>query len=284
MTDPRPRFIVQFSTGLGSAESARRTIETHGPKAVILLTADTRVEDPDNWRFAHEFVNRFGRGCQWHILADGRTPMQVGRDARAVPNDRMAICSRVLKRELLRKWVDANCDPATDRIVIGFDWTEQPRIDDARPHWQPFTLVTPMWDEPLIDKFALEFFYREDLGIEPPRLYNAVPRPAHANCGGFCVRGGQQAWADGLVRDRAGYLVWEGEEEMTMAMLGKKVTILKSRTKEALASNGGKAAPLTLREFREHIELGGAHDGDMGACGCDPYQQITLDFAESGVS
>lgn len=274
---PTPRFVVQFSTGLGSAESARRTIVKHGPNAVTLLTADTRVEDPDNWRFAHEFVNRFGGGCQWHILADGRTPMQAGRDERAVPNNRMAICSRVLKRELLRKWIDVNCDPKTDRIVIGFDWTEDPRIFAALPHWYPFLLDLPMCEEPLIDKFGLESFYRDELKLEPPRLYGKGF--AHANCGGFCVRGGQAAWALGLNYDRPTYLQWEAEEETTMVMIGKKRTILKDRTKTGLAANDGKAAPLSLREFRERIEAGGAHDGDMGHCGCDPYQ-TALDFAE----
>lgn len=263
------RFIVQFSTGLGSAEAARRRIFSHGPKAVVLLTADTRVEDPDNWRFAHEFVNKLGRGCEWHILADGRTPMQVGRDHRVVPNNRMAICSRVLKRELLRTWIDANCDPRTDRITIGFDWTEQPRIDDARPLWSPFVLDLPMCEvDQLVDKFALESLYRDDFGIEPPRLYGKGF--AHANCGGFCVRGGQAAWALGLKHDRLTYLQWEAEEETTSEMLGVKRTILRDR-------RGGTTVPLSLREFRERIDAGESDDGDMGQCGC---YQATFDFAE----
>lgn len=264
------RYIVQFSTGVGSAEVARRLIEEHGPESVVLLTADTRVEDVDNWRFAHEFVDRFGHGVQWVVLADGRTPMQVGRDHRAVPSDRMAICSRVLKRELLRGWIDEHCDPASDVIAIGFDWTEPQRLDAAIPHWAPFNVVCPMMDEPLIEKWSLLDFYRNELRIEPPRLYDRGH--AHANCGGFCVRGGQAAWALGLTTDRAGYLGWEAEEQATIVMLGKTRTILTDRTKEALASNGGKRKPLTLRDFRVRIEAGGGHDGDMGHCGCDPYQ------------
>src|SRR5690349_7153533 len=114
--------LVQFSTGAGSAEVAWRGVAEHGPEAVVLLTADTLVEDEDNWRFAREVVDQLG--CHWEILADGRTPMQVGRDVRVVPNNRMAVCSRVLKRDLLRSHLEANYDPADSIIYLGFDWTE----------------------------------------------------------------------------------------------------------------------------------------------------------------
>jgi hypothetical protein len=273
------RIIVQFSTGLGSAEVADRLIQRHGGDRVVLLTADTRVEDPDNWRFAHEFVNKRGQGCQWVILADGRTPMQAGRDERAVPSNRMPICSRVLKTELLRKWIDANCDPAVDSIAIGFDWTEPKRLADAVPHWAPFQVVAPLMDEPLIEKWNIDDRFRNTLGITPPRLYD-LGYP-HANCGGFCVRAGQAAWAAGLRNDRDGYLAWEAEEQATIVHLGKKVTILKDRRKVATATNNGKAVPLTLREFRERIEAGGEHDGDYGHCGCDPFAVRQLSFDEA---
>lgn len=269
-------IVVQFSTGLGSAEVARRAIEQHGADQVVLLTADTRVEDADNWRFAHEFVEQLGGGVRWEILCDGRTPMQVGRDHRAVPSDRMAICSRVLKRELLRKWIDANCDPATDVIALGYDWTEPKRLTAALPHWAPFTVICPMMDEPLTEKLALYDYWNDVLGIKPPRLYDlGFP---HANCGGACVRSGQAAWAMTLDKLPEVYAEWEREEETTMVMLGKKVTILTDRTKEALASNGGKRRPLSLQEFRLRLQAGGAHDGDMGACGCDPFAGEQLEL------
>lgn len=38
--------LVQFSTGAGSAEAAARVVERYGPDDVVLLTADTTVEDP----------------------------------------------------------------------------------------------------------------------------------------------------------------------------------------------------------------------------------------------
>lgn len=127
--------VIQFSTGLGSAEVARRVITEHGVESVHLLTADTLVEDEDNWRFAHE-AHPFLGSPRWTIEADGRTPMQVGRDMRVVPNNRMAVCSRILKRELLRRHLEANYTPDDTLVHLGYDWTEPERWDAARRNWE----------------------------------------------------------------------------------------------------------------------------------------------------
>lgn len=122
--------LVQFSTGMSSAEVAFREVATVGAENVVLLTADTRVEDEDNWRFAIEVVERLP-GVQWLILCDGRTPMQVGRDHRVVPNNRMAVCSRVLKRELIRTYIDEHYDPTRCIVDLGYDASEDGRWHDA---------------------------------------------------------------------------------------------------------------------------------------------------------
>jgi hypothetical protein len=84
------KHVVQFSTGAGSAEVAYRVAHQYDVDDLILLTADTRAEDPDNWRFASEVVDDLGLPRhQWIVLADGRTPMQVGRDLKCVPNNRI---------------------------------------------------------------------------------------------------------------------------------------------------------------------------------------------------
>lgn len=257
MTEPTIH-LVQFSTGAGSAEVAWRVVERYGAGSVHLLTADTLVEDEDNWRFAREVVARLG--CEWTVLADGRTPMQVGRDARVVPNNRMAVCSRVLKRELLRKHIDAHYDPAATVIHLGFDWTEHHRLDAARPQWAPYRVECVLTEPPYLFKEQMLDLFRER-GITPPRLYEAGF--AHANCGGACVRGGQAQWELLLRVNRPRYLEWEGEEEVTRDLLGSDVSILRDRA-------GGSTTPLTLRRFREGLDSQPAlFDGDdWGACGC----------------
>jgi hypothetical protein len=252
------KHVVQFSTGAGSAEVAWRVVEQHGADNTILLTADTLVEDEDNWRFAQDVVDRLG--AQWIRLADGRTPMQVGRDHKCVPNNRMAVCSRVLKRELLRKWIDENCDSLKTIIYLGFDWTEIDRHEAAVPHWQPYRIESPLLHPPYVDKPDLLALFRSR-GIKPPRLYDQGFH--HANCGGACVRGGQAQWQLLLRVNRPLYLEWETEEAITRDMLGKDVTILRDRTVR-------NPKPLTLRAFRERLDdQPSLFDAtDWGACGC----------------
>lgn len=250
--------LVQFSTGIASAEIAWRLVGQHGPDRVHLLTADTLVEDEDNWRFAHEVHDRLG--CEWTIVADGRTPMQVGRDRHCVPNNRMPVCSEELKRRLLRKWIDEHCDPAVTIIYEGFDWTEQKRIEKARPRWKPYRIAVPLAEPPYTDKPDLLQAFR-GRGIEPPRLYGqGFP---HANCGGACVRGGAAQWGLLLRVNRPRYLEWEAEEEFSRQEIGKNVTILRDRTR-------GRSVPVPLRKFREQIDSQGAlfDPDDWGACGC----------------
>lgn len=261
--------LVQFSTGAGSAEVAWRVVNKYGAESTVLLAADTLVEDEDNWRFAGEVSDALGVPIT--RLVDGRTPMQVGRDARVVPNNRLAVCSRVLKRDLLRKYMDDHYDPADSVVYLGFDWTETHRMDAARPHWHPWTVAAPLMERPFLGKPDILDLFRQR-GIEPPRLY--AQGFAHANCGGACVRGGQAQWELLLRVNRPRYLQWEAEEQETRELLGKDVSILRDRS-------GGTLTPLTLRRFRERLDRQPSifDQDDWGACGCteEPAQISTLE-------
>lgn len=256
--EPIKHHVVQFSTGIGSAEVLRRVVGQHGRENTIALSADTLEEDHDNWRFAREVVRSLQ--CPWVILADGRTPMQVGRDVRVVPNNRMAVCSRILKRELLRKYINEHYDPTETIIYLGFDWTEPHRVEAARKPWEPYTIASPLCDPPYIEKPALIAFWKS-LGIEPPSLYE--DGFAHANCGGGCVRSGQAQWKLLLEKRPEVYAKWEAEEERSRTELGKDVAILRDR-------RGGETKPMTLRDFRERLQADGTlfDPNDWGACNC----------------
>jgi hypothetical protein len=250
--------LVQYSTGLSSAEVAWRLTAEHGPGAVVCLTADTLREHPDNWRFAAEVVNRLG--CEWVRLTDGRTPMQVGRDRKCVPSNRMAVCSQILKRELLRRYMDTRYDPARDTVYVGYDWSEPHRLTKSQEFWAPWAMRALLAEPPYAT--PLEGLFRSR-GIEPPELYKY--RLGHANCGGFCVRAGQAQWSLMLQVDPCGYREWEAEEEQTRAVLGKNVSILRDRYR------GKRTVPVSLRTFRERLERQPAmfDEDDWGACGCD---------------
>lgn len=254
------KHLVQFSTGVGSAEVALRVWAEHGPASMALITADTRVEDEDNWRFAREVVATFMPDVPWYVWADGRTPMEVGRDERVVPNNRMAVCSRVLKRELIRKNMERIFDPAESIVYLGFDWTEDRRFAASVGPWEPWTIAAPLMDPPYRTKADLLDGFRAR-GIEPPRLY--AQGFSHANCGGACVRGGQAQWELLHRVNQPRYVEWERAETQIRTELGKDVAILRDRT-------GGRTTPLSLRAFRFRLEATPTlFDGDdWGACGC----------------
>ena len=250
--------VVQFSTGVGSAEVAYRAVADYDD--VVLLTADTTVEDEDNWRFAKEVAADLG-SPEWVILRDGRNPMQVGRDRSCIPSNWMSVCSQELKTKPMRAYIESRWAPDECLILLGYDWTEKPRHLKAIEPWKPYRIESPLDGPPYLTKADMLGRMRER-GIEPPRLY-ATGAP-HANCGGGCVRSGQAAWKRLLDWDRARYLEWEAEEQESRRHLGKDVAILRHRS----GPNEGK--PLTLRTLRERLDVQPSmfDRDDEGACGC----------------
>ncbi|WP_373067576.1 hypothetical protein [Gemmatimonas sp.] len=252
------KAVVQYSGGVGSWGSALRAVERFGRDNVTLLFADVLMEDEDLYRFLEE--TEADIGIEITRLSDGRNPWQVFRDVKFVGNTRIDPCSKILKRDLLRQWIDDHCDPAETLVVLGIDWTEDHRLHRAAPRWEPFTLWAPLCDEPYIDKVDLV----EELkarGVQIPRLYTmGFP---HNNCGGFCVKAGQAQFKKLLDEMPERYKFHEQQEQETRVHLGKDVAILRDR-------RGGTTKPMTLKAFRERI---GVDDTDYdaeewGGCGC----------------
>ncbi len=266
--------VVQFSGGSGSWAAAKRTVERFGAENTTLLFADTMMEDEDLYRFLEDAVRDVG--CEYVRIADGRTPWEVFRDVKFIGNTRADPCSMILKRDLLRSWIENHYDPYDTTIVLGIDWTEIHRFERAVPRWAPWTLWAPLCDEPYIDKPDI-LKMLADAGIQPPRLYDlGFP---HNNCGGFCVKAGQAQFVHLLKTMPERYAWHEAEEEATRVFLGKDVSILRDRSKAGVAeyeaTNGeivgqtDKTVPLTLRRFRTRLEAQETYDhDDWGGCGC----------------
>ncbi len=252
------QHVVMFSGGVGSWACARRVAVQHGTADLVLLFADTRVEDDDLHRFRDEAAENVGGRLV--VVADGRTPFEVFHDRRFLGNQRQANCSEELKIKPCRAWLEANAGP-DDVLYVGIDWTEQHRTAAIRRGWRPWRLEFPMCERPFIDKTQmLEALDAE--GIARPAAY-AEGFP-HNNCGAQgCVRGGQAYWMLMLRVRRDAYLRSEAAEQELREHLGADVAILRDRT-------GGQTRPMTLREARERQESApGLFDGDeWGGCGC----------------
>jgi hypothetical protein len=237
-------------------------VEKHGTSGLVLLFADTLVEDDDLYRFLDDAAGDLGVPVT--RIAEGRTPQQVHEDVRLIANPKIAPCSRVLKQEPARAWLEANTDPASTTVYVGIDWSEMHRLPAIVRNYRPWTAVAPLCEPPYVDKRGWIAEARRR-GLVEPRLYALGFE--HNNCGGACVRGGQAQWAHLLRVFPDRYESWEKHEQLMQQRLGTERTILRDRT-------GRQTRPLSLRELRERIERGndlqpGAFDpDDWGGCGC----------------
>lgn len=255
------RHLVMFSGGVGSWAAAKRVVAEHGTDGVVLLFADTLVEDADLYRFIDEAAANVGAPLV--KIAEGRTPWQVFFDERFMGNSRVDPCSKILKRKLLNKWRDGNCDPASATIHLGIDWSEIHRLHGVQKRVAPWRYEAPMCDKPLMTKAAMIRWLRDE-GIDPPRLY--AQGFAHNNCGGTCVKAGHAQWKLLLETKPELYAEWEANEQRFRDTINPDVSILTDR-------RGGTKKPLTLKEFRERIEAEAYTEQEQlnfewGGCGC----------------
>lgn len=255
------RHVVMFSSGAGSAMAAKRVAERHGTSELTMLFGDVNGEHPDNYRFLLEAARWVG-GELVVLTNDGKTIWDVFRERRFLGNARIDPCSRVLKREPMRAWLEKNRDPVDTTVHLGFDWTEEHRLERARPHWDPWTVEAPLCWDPVMDK-AEGMKEMSDAGIEPP-LLTRLGFP-HANCGGGCVKAGMKHFAKLLTDLPDEFAKWEENEAEIASFLGKNVTILRDRS-------GGTVRPMSLTELRLRQEATGEQlslDGeDWGGCNC----------------
>jgi 3'-phosphoadenosine 5'-phosphosulfate sulfotransferase (PAPS reductase)/FAD synthetase len=250
------KSIVTFSSGISSWAAGKRYAEIHGTDGMVLLFADTKIEDEDNYRFLGQAAANIGAPLV--KITDGRDPWEVMNDEKIIGNSRIDPCSKILKRQLLDRWRNKHADPETTTIITGIAFDEVHRIENLRKIAPPWNYIAPLCDKPWMSKAeTLDWAKRE--GIEPPRMYDMGF--AHANCGGFCIKAGQKSFALLLEKFPERY-AWHEEEEEKMRQKVGNHSILRCR-------KGGVSKPLTLREFRERIEKDQEdHDGDIGGCAC----------------
>ena len=168
--------IVMLSGGVASWVAAKRVATKAGNNGLTLLFADTLMEDEDTYRFLEAAAANVGG--EFVRLSDGRDIWQVFKDHRFLGNTRIDPCSRVLKREIMRRWVDEHCDPEHTTVYLGIDWTEQHRAVRYERYWQPYRVECPLTEPPYVLK-AQMLAQAEEEGLPRQRLYEFGF--AHAN-------------------------------------------------------------------------------------------------------
>jgi 3'-phosphoadenosine 5'-phosphosulfate sulfotransferase (PAPS reductase)/FAD synthetase len=182
--------VVMFSGGVASWAAAKRTVAQHGTDETVLLFTDTKIEDEDLYATLRASAENVGAPLE--IIADGRTPWEVFRAERMLGNSRIDPCSKILKRELARKWLKANAPGAT--VVVGINWDEINRLDAITGRYGALghAVEAPLCQSPLLSKTEL-FRWWQDSGLKQPGLYQLGF--SHNNCGGFCIKAGQGHFA-----------------------------------------------------------------------------------------
>lgn len=259
------KHLCMFSSGACSWLEAKRTVAKHGLDGVCLLFADVKGystnphdgEDEDNYRFLDQAAKNIGAPLV--RITKGVSVWQHFFNERMMGNSRAPICSVDLKREILDRWQEENCDPKTTTLHFGINWDESHRLESLREMKKPWVVESLMCEPPYLNKLQI-IQKLHDEGICPPRLYSAgYP---HANCGGFCVKGGQAQFALLLRTNRERYLYHEANEERFRKLIGKDVSIMKDR-------KGGITKTLTMKELRERIDQQKEFDKfEWGGCGC----------------
>lgn len=257
------KHIVFYSGGIGSYFAAKRVIEKCKREDIILLFTDTMMEDEDLYRFIKETSEKLG--VELVTIRDGRTPWDVARDVRFLPNSRIAQCSHLLKQKVAEKYIKENFKPEECKLYLGIDWTEAHRKNAPIKNWHPYTVEFPMCEEPYLTKVEMLNKLEKEDNIKVPELYKLGF--SHNNCGGFCFRAGVGHFKNLLEKKPELYKYHEEKELEIRGYLNRDdITILR-RIKN------GKKVNITLRELREELEKSPEqlHMLDLidhGGCGC----------------
>lgn len=257
------KHVVNLSFGIGSWAAGKLVAQRRGTKDLILVFADTKYEDEDTYRWGREAAANIGG--ELIEIADGRDPWQVFFDERFMGNSRADPCSKILKRELIDRWMEETFPVKADvTCYVGLHWSESDRYsrwDEKDQCWRGvkhrmaangWTCIAPLCEPPLIDYAELHAWAKRE-GLSEQWMYKAgFP---HANCGGRCVKQGQNGWKRlyELLPER--YMECEAKEQEFRNFLGRDdIAIMQEQV-------NGVRIPLTLRDFRER--LGG---GMFAAC------------------
>ena len=251
------KHVVSFSGGMGSFAEAKSCVDKFGKENVLLLFADTLMEDEDLYRFQDECVAFLG--CELVTLTDGRTPFEIFKDVKFMGNSRVDPCSRILKREPLTKWFTSTFSVDEAHMHLGIDYSEEHRLLAVQKRTTPYIYRSTLIEEGKI----IPKGYSEQFDIKRPRLYDW--KLGHNNCGGFCIKAGLGHYKALYEANPERYAEFETKEADVYESIGAVYPMLKKTEDKVLRR-------LTLKQYREEYlepNLVSVEDAqEYGGCGC----------------
>jgi hypothetical protein len=223
------KHIVALSGGVASAWVADYVVKKINRDAVLYFN-DTKWEDKDLYRFLDDIAAYLGKEIYYD--SDGRDPEQVFYDQNFLANNRVPLCSRILKAERLQKYAEPG-----DILYFGIDASEAHRAVRISAIYEQRGIECRF---PLIEERVFKpqmFQWLESIGIEMPRMYRLGFE--HNNCSGGCVRSGKRQWLRLLRTLPEVYAERERVEEEFSHLAGKPQHFMKD---------------MSLKQLREEYE------------------------------
>jgi 3'-phosphoadenosine 5'-phosphosulfate sulfotransferase (PAPS reductase)/FAD synthetase len=225
--------IVCLSGGKMSFYCADYAVKKYGVENVMLYFNDTKWEHADLYRFLKDIEYYFSKKII--IDADGRTPEQVFFDEKFLGNDRVPLCSKMLKAKRMQAYYKNN-----DNLIFGIGFEEKHRVPRIVAAYQKNYVLTGRYctlEFPIVEnnvmKNEIDTWFKRT-GVQLPELYRLGFD--HNNCSGGCVRQGKKQWRHLLDVLSEVYAQREQLEESFRMTSKKDVHFLKD---------------ITLRELRE---------------------------------
>lgn len=182
------RHIVCLSGGKASAWCADWVLKNVSDE-VVLYFNDTKWEHKDLYRFLNDLSKHWGK--EIYFDSDGRSPEEVFYDRNFLANNRVPLCSQILKAERLQKFVQEG-----DILYFGIGSEEVHRAIRIKEVYKKYKVVFPLLvaGKPPFYSISSEEIteWLKIIGIEEPELYKKGF--SHNNCSGGCVRQGKKAW------------------------------------------------------------------------------------------
>lgn len=180
------RIISWFSCGAASAVASKVAVEmygkTHNVEVVnINMEAD---EHPDNIRFRLDVEKWIGQPVIQIKSKKYKSTEEVFLTERYIAGVTGAACTKRLKRQVQMEYQRPG-----DRLIVGFTFDEQDRIESLAERWPNERFMWLLADARITKEDC--FHILTAAGIELPEMYKLGFE--HDNCLG-CVKGGKGYW------------------------------------------------------------------------------------------